>query len=158
MPKRISSGRAGFTLSELLVVIGILTVLIGLLVFGISSVRQRSLLVKCASNLRQIGAALEMYDQTFRHLPTALAPEALISLKASVAEGFLCPAQDPAPKGSSSYQLSARIAGKPLGVAKPDEILAEEFGESPNGPSRHGGKRNILYVDGHVAAQTARKG
>ncbi len=61
-----SSGRRGFTLVEMLAVIGVITILFALLVPTVSAVRREADSVSCQSNLRQLHGSIEIYRSTIK--------------------------------------------------------------------------------------------
>src|SRR5205823_5229545 len=61
---RHRNGRRGFSLVELLVVIGIIAVLAGLLLPAVMRARRAGKTTECMNNLRQLGTFMLMYAQS----------------------------------------------------------------------------------------------
>ena len=100
-----SSRRAdAFTLVELLVVVGIISVLIALLMPVLIGARRQAQTIVCAANLRSIGQALTMYVQRYGYYPCgdvydepysyAIWPVPLRAFTGGDQGVFHCPARD----------------------------------------------------------------
>ena len=133
----------GFTMVELLVVSGIIAMLAALLLPMLSQARERAKTVNCASNLRQVGAGLEMYNQVHKQLPLSGKPADLSKAMDEMNIGgvMVCPSD---PGGPPSYTMTAAFEGMPKSAGNPTDVLAVESGK------RHVAGPNVLYFDGHV--------
>lgn len=163
--RRIIRSRAarGFSLVELLIVVGIISLLSVLLLTVAAHVRMASQSTRCMANLHNIAVAFSQYanDNEGRY-PTPVAVdhswESLLDPYLSQKATFACPADDEMyPAVGSSYDWRdtpdpfSTLAGRPLAnVTRPDAVLA--FETLPGWHGKH--LMNAVRVNGSVAAMS----
>ena len=88
---------SGFSLIELLVVIGVIAVLIGLLIPALSLAKRRAKVIEAKKDVNQLEAALNEYHSTYRRWPllgAATTPDGPIKVAGDMAELLISGAYD----------------------------------------------------------------
>jgi type II secretory pathway pseudopilin PulG len=114
--------RVGFSLVELLVVIGIIAILIGLLMPALTRARAQAMSVQCKSNLRTLGQMLQLYENENRGYLYPVGPENPFTHRPSTLGTTLPPherwpmkvfkiagAPEPPPYNSAAYPLNPSL-------------------------------------------------
>jgi prepilin-type N-terminal cleavage/methylation domain-containing protein len=160
-PARLAAFTPGFTLVELLVVIGIIAVLIGILLPTLGRAREAAKRTECLSNQRSIYTMIKMYEQLYK----GASPLGFGGLELQ-ASYFLS-------RGGAAYAsipgTSVRYTGLgllfPANIIKPDANLGRVFycpsfqgdvNHDYNVPTNPWAPGNPFYDGGSVAAHGCR--
>jgi prepilin-type N-terminal cleavage/methylation domain-containing protein/prepilin-type processing-associated H-X9-DG protein len=123
LPRPLPWGQPrGFTLVELLVVIGIIALLIGLLLPAVVKVREASNRVACRNNLKQIGLAAHHFHDSRGHLPPTLW---FVPLASSVNDGW---SREGSAYGSAFFHL--------LPYLEQEQLYRGTYCEMPSQPGQ----------------------
>jgi len=159
---RPKSSKTGFTLVELLVVIGIIAVLISILLPSLNKAREMATRTKCLSNLRQFGTAFTLYLNDNKQWVgfSNWDGGAVAYNNATLGWLYDCPIPKPVPvdrvetgaywpylKNREIYRCPTHIkeTSAAFGVANTDNLTSYLMNGAVNGYGQGDGKGGITY-------------
>ena len=154
----------GFSLTELLVVIALISLLTSLLLPALQAARSKAQAAACWNNLHEIGVALQRYhaDQDEFALAALCGPDSTLeglplALYCPDARAFVCPSV----RGTEaiSYGINGRLVGVGHSWYRRRDLSRVPVAFDAHVPQgstysdldyRHAGDANVLYADSHV--------
>ena len=163
----------GFTILELLVVVGIIGILVGILVPYLGSSKRQAAIRACQSNLKSLAPAVRSYTLDHRGLFPEVAnmPSLGISELPSLPEAlegyasfnsFTCPSDIDVPfheREGSSYEYNTQIAGEMLdSLPRGDGLtwMLCDYGPFHASSAFAEGAINYVFVNGDVSGTQGR--
>ena len=135
--------RAGFTLVELMVVIGIMAMLAAIILPGLHRSREKAMQVYCMSNIKQLTNATVMYTQEHKAPPKAesrfLDDFTLIYPYVNELQSFVCPGN---PHTVGELKSTADLVGKTDYMCWQGDNF-EDLEKNGNDNNGHGNNLNV---------------
>jgi len=141
--------KQNFTLIELLVVVSIIGILSAMLMPTLGKARERARQAQCKNNLKQIGAAFNMYsDDNGGAIPQSwtVSADAHLAPDYIDIQVFSCPSVGPTQRDSDYVYMGMN---KRLSDSNPTTTVLMQ--DDYNNHKDH--FQNKLYIDGHVAGE-----
>jgi len=150
--------RRGFTLVEMLVVIGIILLLMGILLPAINRAYVQSVRSRIFADLQSIGTALEAYKQDFGDIPRVVTQAGATNRGDSVlCRALIAPGNEAADGADGpGFRIHPRVGTTPQGKVFGPYLSPEKFKYDPTNLwilDRNG--KRILYFPGNKSANTS---